>query len=502
MNTSIEDLIFSCEREKLHLSNAIQPFGVLAVVSEGDRRITHVSANAGDLTDLSPDQVLGEEPQVLFETCPNLDVGVPTSVRGRRLIFGIHSRNGKSIDLAVIETPGGRILELQEALPSIVGRSPNLDFTRVLGTSGRRIRLADISRRVAEMVKKASGFEKVMIYRFHKDWTGEVIEEVGGDPLFDEYMGLRFPASDIPKIARDLYRDNPYRLIADATAAPVPLLSRDPDLPTPDLTHAELRSVSPVHMEYLANMNVQASFSLSVVVGGELWGLIACHHPEPRYLSLETRIACAELAKGYMVGLMTERSNRRIAYLETVDGNIERLTDKIGTGRHLSDGLKGVEQDVLNLMDASGAALVHQDDTLVTFGTVPDEDQIRSFDGWFMAECEESILLTDHIAGLVESAAEWAVDVSGVAAVRALVHGRTDRWVRFYWFRPELPRVIHWAGDPSKPMKSDGTSTVASPRASFKKWSQSMTGHSEEWTSLNQLTATKFRAVVLLKLCV
>ncbi len=501
MESRFDDLIFLCEQEKLHLSNAIQPFGVLAVVGGPERVIVQVSANVADLTGLSPDEVLGNRPDILFATMPNTDVGMPTAVAGRRLILGVRGRNGKSVDLGVIDTPDGLILELQETQPLAANRVPPMDFTLVLGTSGRDVNLDDLARRVAQTVRTVSGFEKVMVYRFRDDWSGEVIAEVGGGASFDEYLGLRFPASDIPKIARDLYRKNPYRLIADATARPVPLLARDPTIGSPDLTHADLRSVSPVHMEYLANMNVKASFSLSVVVGGELWGLIACHHPEPCYLSLETRGACAELAKGFVVGLMADRSNRRIAYLETVDRRIESLITKIGGGRHMSGGLKGIEGDLLELMGAGGAALVTPDDDMTTFGEVPADRHLRALDDWFMNDCAEATLLTDHVAGLFGQPADWTTGMSGVAAVRALSQGRTDRWLRFYWFRPELPRMIHWAGNPDKPMRSDGSSRVASPRASFKKWSREMTGHCEDWSTLDQLTAAKFRAVVLRQLC-
>jgi light-regulated signal transduction histidine kinase (bacteriophytochrome) len=289
----------SCDREPIHLLGAIQPIGFLLSVST-DWRVHRVSANIGPFLGLPPDEVIGHPVNEVLAADLLHDIrGRLQTVAGTGIVERLFAQrlkpDGPLFDVAVHISGRETVLEFERSM----GRLPApLSVLRsMLARVERQTDFRSIHREAARQIRALTGFDRVMVYRFADDGTGEVVAESAVSDL-PPFLGLRYPASDIPVQARALYRRNYLRIISDVNAAPVPILpSTVPEGDELDLSMSGLRSVSPIHLEYLRNMGVRASMSISILQRGELWGLIACHHREPIRLDLEIR-STAELFGG------------------------------------------------------------------------------------------------------------------------------------------------------------------------------------------------------------
>src|SRR3954452_20928234 len=292
-----------CAREPIHIPGTVQPFGVLFVLAEPSLTITQVSDNVGDHLPLRVDEVLGRSLSTMMD--PASVAQVREALRDERwqdmnpLQIGV---DGRSFDGIVHRHAGAAILELEPNPGPPIGihhpfRSALLRIQRVVTSA----ELADV---VVQEMRRVTGFERVLFYRFHEDGHGSVDAEAK-EPALEPYLGLHYPASDIPAQARELYCRNWLRLIADARYDPAPLVPQHSPLTGKpvNLSHCALRSVSPLHLEYLANMNVRASMSISIMQGDKLWGLFACHHDQPRQPAPSLRAACELFAQMFFFQL-------------------------------------------------------------------------------------------------------------------------------------------------------------------------------------------------------
>jgi light-regulated signal transduction histidine kinase (bacteriophytochrome) len=238
-------------------------------------------------------------------------------------------------------------------------------------------------------------FDRVMIYQFLEDWSGNVVAEATSKGI-GSYLGLHFPASDIPQIARDLYLKNPSRLIQDAKADSVNILGIDKTVP--DLTWSDLRSVSPVHLEYLEHMGVRTSFSVPIRLGGKLWGLVACHHLTIKTLSPDQRHSCASITNAYALGIAYYFSSQRLQALDSIDRRIDKILEALSEYEDLLEGIESSGELLTEALNAESFALVVNDDVVI-IGESLDLDTMSIVDNWFM-NCEESAYITDNLSSL------------------------------------------------------------------------------------------------------
>jgi len=479
----------TCEQERLERIGAIQPYGVLLGGDLGDDQICFASADAAGWLGLGEAQVLGRR---LGEVVA-LSLGdFPPTPGGRQLIAGLVESPRGWLDavlcrtatswLAELEPPGADDPPTQIANPLLrrLFQAPTADAE----WSGYAAALADA-------VRRTTGYERVMVYRFLPDACGEVIAESTADEL-PRYLGLRFPAADIPRIARDLYRQNSHRQIPDIQAVPVPLEV----LPgtDPDLSRSDLRAVSPVHLRYLANMGVAASLSFSILVGGNLWGLVACHHRRPRFLSVTVREQCVELTQAYALGISAFLAHRRLRRVSGLDADLEALADLVLDVTQRRHPTAALERGLLDLFQAGGAALVDAQG-INSFGQVPTQREIRAIDDWFTGQPGDEVLATDRLAA--ESGLTLDLErAAGVLAVRVRPRraGGPDR--RCYWFRPEQARTVRWAGDPNKDAGADPATAALNPRRSFDLWVETTRGLCAPWDDLDLMAARKLRLLL------
>ncbi|HEY2365065.1 MAG TPA: GAF domain-containing protein, partial [Polyangiaceae bacterium] len=372
-----------CAREPIHIPGTIQPFGVLIVVTEPEMTIARISENVSDHCSLAATDVLGRPLASLMD---------PASVDEIRDVLREerwHTANplrvvmqGKELDAIVHRHEGVAIVEL-EPNPDAATPRVHHPFRAALMRVQRATTLADVAEVVVREMRRTTGFERVMFYRFHEDGSGSVDAEAK-EPHLEPYLGHRYPASDIPAQARRLYVANWLRLIFDAEQKPARIVPSGEPL---DLSFAVLRSVSPVHIEYMKNMGVRASMSVSVVVHGELWGLISCvNHSAPLRVSQEIRSACEFL--GRLVSLqiaafedrdrLSARATRRPAE-ETL-----RRAMKEHAGDEALAALTAHPTELLGLVDAGGVA-VWTPGEVAACGRTPSREMIEEIARWLEA---------------------------------------------------------------------------------------------------------------------
>jgi two-component system, chemotaxis family, sensor kinase Cph1 len=485
--------VSDCDREQIHIPGSVQPHGCLLALAPGDLRVLHAGGDTLGLLGAAPETLLGAP----FST--RVGPAVTAAIQGpagaapqiRRLI-SFDAGDGRLLDGAVHSSDGLLILELEP--PALFAEEP-ADLLGLVQGLVQRIQdtqsTQPLCQAAAECVRGVCGFDRVMVYRFMQDASGSVIAEAHADGM-EPYLGLRYPASDIPAQARELYLRNRIRLIADARYTPAPLLAAA-DAPAGkalDLSMSLLRSVSPIHLEYLANMGVAASMSLSIVIDGKLWGLIACHHRTPRFVSPKMRTALELFSQ--IISFQLETKSAAEDYAVRLRSKViqENLVKELAHERDLVEGLDRSKRNLLEYIPASGLAL-WIDGAFSAIGATPPEAEVKSLVAWLNASVTDGVFYTEKLAAHYPRAEMFASVASGILALSV---SRTPRDY-LIWFRPELVQVVRWAGDPNKPVTSAGQRL--SPRASFADWQELVRLQSEPWSSVDVKTSQSLRVSLL-----
>jgi chemotaxis family two-component system sensor kinase Cph1 len=480
----------NCAREPIHIPGSIQPRGVLAVVRELDLQVRQVSANVADLLGRSVDAVLGQHLSAL--------IGAEQAVRVEQvasIIDDLRQHNPlectievagepRAFDAILRREPGGVLLvELEIAHGERPFSFPNTyqAVRSAVEELNRAATLTQLYDTAARAVRDLTGFDRVMVYRYDEDYNGDVVAESKREDL-NSFLGLHYPSTDIPAQARALYEKNWLRLISDVDYAPVPLVpATDPSIGTPlDLTYATLRSVSPIHVEYLQNMGVHASMSISLLRRGRLWGLIACHHyAGPHLPPFGTRAAAEFLGSTLSLRLVDrfedDQLHMRLAQQAVLAKLIAATLDD---SESLAAVLLGAP-DLLDLVSADGVVVNIQGDYRVS-GSVPAPAIVSAVSTWARGAADE-IASTECVSREIP----W-VDVDAQLAAGALVLNLPD-WQYAVWFRREVLRTVDWGGDPRNKAiavseGSAGKGVRLSPRKSFDRWREIVHQRSEPWT--------------------
>ncbi|MGK7863905.1 ATP-binding protein [Falsiroseomonas sp. E2-1-a4] len=492
-----------CENEPIRIPGLIQPHGVLIALSVADMLVAAGSANLAEATGIDAAAVIGQPMAALFHPQTTEQVlaalrrsepagAIPVPVRfqgdpGQRMH---HAMMHRQDDLAIIE------IEEPAKAPPAPDAAGDL-FPLLSAAIDRLQTTSDTAALWAQAVREVrllTGFDRVKLYRFHADWSGEVVAEDRVDHM-PGFLGLHFPASDIPAQARELYRSNPTRIVPDVAYVPVPLLvAASRAGRAVDLSSAQLRSVSPVHLEYLSNMGIGASMSVSVMRGGELWGLIACHHARPLHVPAERRQACRLLAQvlAWQLAVAEEASVAR--HSADVRALQARVLEETTCGIDHREAILRHAGAMLALMQAGGFALVTPEATTL-IGATPAEAAVRDLATWLAGrEGSAASFETDRLGLVHPPASAFAAVASGVLAVPV---SRPPRQMMM-WFRPEVAQTVTWGGDPHKPMQfsPDGPDRLT-PRRSFAAWQQTVSGRSRPWQPHELVAAGELRDLVL-----
>ncbi|MCB8819025.1 ATP-binding protein [Microvirga rosea] len=471
----------ACDREPIHIPGSIQPYGMLLALNLSDQTVTYASANTAPTFGLTNSSILG---RVFRETLPEMaglleaDL-VPPEERGNtrflRTITLDTAHGRKTFDAVVHNTAGQAILELEEIQQGTATTFDALHPTlrRFVEQLQAATSVDELCRLAAEDVRRITSFDRVLVYRFDPDWNGNVIAEDRNEVL-PSYLGLRFPASDIPAQARELYRRNRLRIISNADYAPIPIesLSADPL----DLSDSILRSVSPVHLEYMRNMGTMASMSISILRNGVLWGLISCHSKEPRRVPLQVRNACDFLTQ--IFSLQLEARERASAAENRMRlGSIQaRLLGHMAAEDVFIDGLVNNPFELMDLAGAQGVAIIDRD-RCYCLGQTPDKPQVQDLFEWLSGQQTEDVFVTEKLSEHYPPAKAYAAIASGLLSISiSKVHSSY-----IIWFRPEVVQTVNWGGDPQKPVQGAPGETRLHPRISFEIWKETVRGRSLPW---------------------
>lgn len=466
----------NCEREQIHLAASIQPHGVLLVAREPDLVIIQASANARSFLKL-PCEVLGLS---LASLGGNLAQRVRTRLQDPIDKMPIAVRcQVASLDIELdgsLHRPasGGLIIELEIA-------EPPQDLGPFVHTALKSVSLASslpiLAAATAKIFKHLSGYDRVMVYQFDEEGHGSVLSEERR-PDQESYLGNRYPASDIPQIARRLYERNRIRVLSDVDYEPVPLLTSAAAEGEPlDMSLCSLRSMSPIHRQYLKNMGVRAALSTSLMVKGKLWGLVICHHECPRLVSYPIRLVCALLAEAIatritaLEGFVQAQAQAAVRHLE------ELMVSAIATTGEWEQALFDHPRDLLEPLDACGVALV-RDAMVLRAGVVPPLTQLCEIKTWLDEQSEAPLYATSALVDDDPRFANIAPATAGMLAV-PLPAAQCEYLI---WFRPERVRTLTWAGNPYEGVKTATDTYQLSPRASFAHWLEVVKGKSLPWT--------------------
>ncbi|HWJ29808.1 MAG TPA: GAF domain-containing protein, partial [Flavisolibacter sp.] len=346
---------------------------------------------------------------------------------------------------------------------------------------------------VIHELKKISGFDKIMIYRFDEAWNGDVIAERMEEGM-DNYLGLKFPASDIPKQARELYKKAPYRLIPNADYEPVrlyPVINPVTNAFT-DLSDSSIRSVAGVHLEYLKNMGVIASMSTRILVNGQLWGLIACHHRKAKYLSFEICSMFEILSNVISAKITSVLANDQFAYKTEMQSVYSSLVESIFKDEDLASTLNRYNNDLQTLLGADGVAII-LNGHIEVYGTAPDRVEVEELVLWLQTRSTHGLFHHSNLVSAFEPAGVYADVASGLLVLPI----QPDRGHFIIAFRPEAVQKVDWGGNPNQAITFEADGKKYHPRNSFKLWQQTVHQTAIPWNKEELEVAEQFRHFVV-----
>ncbi len=513
----------SLKQLSIHTLTKVQSHGVLLVLQEPDLIVLQVSDNTIETFGIAPNRLLGQPLEQILDVFQvekfRADLQDKNFDRSNySKVWVLKSTNNYSIFDAVFHRSpdGALILELEptqkdEHIPFLSfyhlaktsllqGRDTNnrslaspLLGTRRFANGTRIANLTAFGKNVVAQVREMTGFDRVLLYKFDDDGHGEVIAEDKVAQM-DSYLGLHFPESDIPPPARAMFLANQIRVIPDTRAQAVEMIpAQQPltDRPT-DLTLANLRSAVPCHTEYLHNMGVGASLTISLIKDGHLWGMIACHHQTPKLVSYELRKACELLGQVIFAEISTIENIVDTSYRSKLAHDRSVAIDRMSQAASFVDGLMGYEPNLLDLFAAEGAA-VYIGGQWTTIGQTPPPAALDDLVQWLNANVRDEVFSTDSLSSLDPDAERFKDVASGLLSICLSPNSY------ILCFRSELLRAVNWGGDPHHPfqvVETDGNLSL-SPRKSFQLWKETVRLHSLLWQAVEIESAIELRSAIV-----
>ena len=481
----------NCERELIHLAGSIQPHGMLLALREPSLQIIQASRNVQALLGVSAESLLGKSVSQLggsiearvTQLAATNDLADPAPLTCQLRALGVMAE----FEGTVHRIAGGVLLvEIEPVAPGSVDGATvflsNDQLVEHLQESVHRLSAAatinTLSDAVVRRFRDMVGYDRVMVYKFDPDGHGKIIAEAR-DPRLDSLLGHHYPSTDIPQRARELYIRTRLRVLVNVHYEAAALVPRQ--LPGSgeelDMSVCYLRSMSPLHLQYLKNMGVTATLVVSLVREGKLWGLIACHHYSPRNLRFSVRAAADLLAEVVSTRIAAIENYAHAQVAIQVRRLEQRLIEATSTEGDWRLALFRNPHTLLRPLEATGSALFYEGEIL-TSGEVPSTPELRALAQWVHGQAGEGPFNCSSVSRANPDLDSLTPTASGVLAVRL----STSRADYLMWFRKEQLLTVTWAGDPSKPLVGNDPLEL-SPRRSFAAWSEMVRGTALPWTS-------------------
>jgi chemotaxis family two-component system sensor kinase Cph1 len=470
-----------CDREPIHIPNSIQPYGVLLVIDQTNDLILQATANAESLIAFNGSAIGCTLEKVLGVSLADLVQRADTVLLWEPTFLGVIGPFGAGEELTITahRVDGAVVVELEPAAGFQSAARTLAKIRLITDRIGGADNMLEACSRAAWEVRQITGYDRVMVYQFLRDGSGIVISEEKDEQL-PSFLNHHFPEADIPKQARDLYRRNVIRTIPDVSyvASPLlPVLCPATNQPL-DMSNCVLRSVSPVHIRYLMNMEVGASMSVSLLLHSELWGLIACHNKSRRPMAYEARETCRHVGQiiSQQIRAHQETDSYRIA--RELSGGRDKVMRALIDAADPRAALLCLSATLKEIVPSDGTAVCWKD-TFITAGNAPGEPVVRQLAAWLKNRAVGvEPFATDRLSVEFPEAKAFASGASGLLAV--ILPG--DDALTLTWFRGEQVQEIAWAGNPRKPpVESGGNSNAMNPRVSFATWKETVRGRSRPW---------------------
>ncbi|MDR6954340.1 light-regulated signal transduction histidine kinase (bacteriophytochrome)/CheY-like chemotaxis protein [Ancylobacter sp. 3268] len=483
----------NCDREPIHIPGSTQPHGCLVVSALEDGRLLRWSSNApaflvsGEamqgrrLAELVGEDAAARIGAVLADTRE----GMPP-----RLMFGVATDSGARFDVAVHRSGGAGVVEFERHSDE---HGPALDIARtMIAQIANEISVEELLTQTPRVVREALGYDRVMVYRFAQDGAGQVVGEARAEEL-ESFLGQWFPASDIPQQARELYKRNIIRVIGNAGGERCSLVPEHDDHGRPlDLSHAHLRSVSPIHLEYLRNMGVAASMSISVLVDGALWGLIACHHYSPRVLPMAQRAAAEMFGAFFALHLHALKQKRTLEVATAARGALDRFLRLASHHADVGELLRANIEEFAALMPCDGVGLWLGGEW-TAHGSVPPASAMPELAAFLGGQVQGRVWSSDSLVELWPPAESFWETAVGVLALPL------SQLPRDYllFFRREIVQTLAWAGRPEKHYETGPHGDRLTPRKSFAIWKETVRRRASPWTDADREIAEAARSALV-----
>lgn len=485
----------NCDQEPIHIPGSIQPHGVLLGLKIQDLSVMYCSANINELTGFTPESVLGKEIASLlheddlgifhnYHESWNPDLVDPLKIKfGTGFFYGlIH----KSDDTLIIELEPEStheqysLADFYHCVSGFVGQMVNISNLR------------ELCQNIAQQTRNITGYDRVMVYRFDENYNGEIFAECKRDDL-EPFLNLHYPHTDIPMQARELYMRNLMRMISDVNYQRVPILTLNSfqhDKPL-DLSLSFLRSVSPIHIEYLQNMGVAATLVISLICDNKLWGMLTCHHYSAKNIPNSVRVA-AKLQGHFLTSQIRvrERADEHNCEIEANKILLE-LSRYVLDEQDFIGKLLAEKDKLTELTGADGVAIIVNYE-IKTAGKTPAAEEIELLVKWLDADVHEEFFYTNKLADHYPDAERIKETAAGILACSS---GKM-RGNYLIWFRPEIEQTVNWAGDPEKAVVKEKDNFRLSPRKSFELWKQAVSLQSQSWRECEVQVGIKLSTTV------
>ncbi len=482
-----------CEDELIRVPGSVQQHGFFLLIDPESEKVLVASENAERFLQLPLKLILGAGLETILERELLLAL---KSIRHRKkqeihpivVYLGSFRLGDRQFSVVTHTIGSSRALEFEQQDRLIGSEMMNATITNFVAAVGQLQSVQDLCSSLTGQIAELTEFDRVLLYSFDDEGHGTVLCEVNNGQL-PTYVGLRFPASDIPRQARELYVLNTTRTIPDATYTPSPLVgSTARPASQLDLSLSVLRSVSPIHLQYMRNMGTAASMSVSIVLEGKLWGLVSCHNGSPKTVPYLIQSACDMLTKMAATQLTKFNATGRLKDMVRFH-NAQRdlLTILAGEQDYLT-ALSRQSKGLLKITNAAGVAVMFGG-SFITEGLTPNAQALQRLADWLNEDEGRELFASSNLASLLPWAESISDVCSGMLAVR--ISSVQRRYV--LWFRPEVVSTVRWAGEPAK---QGAPNLSLTPRASFEQWKEIVRGRSEPWTAMEIESATDFRAAL------
>ncbi|SHI34102.1 multi-sensor signal transduction histidine kinase [Mesonia phycicola] len=477
--------ITNCDREPIHNIEQTQQHGVILVIDTTSKKIVQASENClhllgidiKEIINQSLDKVLStKKVNILYNTIQNSNTLYPQEAT---------FKNKKYLVIPHLSADNHLILDIEPAGETINPIQFQEELVKILHEIKDSDSIEEMSNQAALLVKNLYGYHRVMIYRFDEEWNGEVIAETKEEHL-ESWLGLHYPSTDLPKPARKIFLKQGVRIISDVNHSPSPLLPQlDKKI---DLSKSELRGVSPIHIEYLTNMKVGASLTSAIILNGKLWGLIACHHYQPKFINYHQRQSCKFLSQILANKLALKTSNTFLEKINSSEEIRKKLLNQIDHSKSIKNALTQQSIKFTDILDCHGGAVCYNG-KLTLIGNTPKKNEVKKIISEVLKKQNDAVFFTKKLTRFHQDASAYKDTASGILSVR--IGNDTDNYL--IWFRAEESHHISWGGNPEKKGFVKNGIQYLHPRKSFERWTEKVSGIANAWNTYDIEAATNLQ---------